>query len=240
MTSAHRPAINVLICHANPLIAYGLAAALRDQDDFTARVLDQDGHLAPADLLETDVLVADYPFAMAIAGGQHASLEGARARSPRIMVLSSNDGEWHVRSALDAGVLGYVVTSRPLQEIVEGVRALHRGLRHLCPVTAARMADSYTSQALTRREAEVLEALGTGVSNKVIAKQLGMEVGTVKSHLRSMMSKLNAHNRTEVVAISLTRGLTPGHARDADDERPISPMPAASARRTGRAAEMTA
>jgi len=240
VTSAHRPLINVLISHANPLIASGLAAALRDQDDFTARVLDPDGPLAPADLREIDVLVADYPFAMTIAGAQHAAIEGPPARAPRIMVLSSNDGEWRVRSALDAGVLGYVVTSRPLHEIVEGVRALHRGRRYLCPCTAARMADSYMSQALTRREAEVLKALGAGVSNKTIARQLGMEVGTVKSHLRSMMSKLNAHNRTEIVAIALTRGLTPRHAAHADDERRTAPMPPALAKRMGHVAEMNA
>ena len=242
MTSAYRPTISVLVSHCNPLIACGVASALRNQGDFNVLVEDHgdDPSTVDADLPEVDVLIADYQLAMNAAAARRDCLETRRASAPRIMVLSSSDGEWRVRSALDAGVFGYVVTSRPLHEIVEGVRSLHRGMRYLCPLAAARMAESYMSQQLTPREGEVLKVLGAGVSNKIIAKQLDMEVGTVKSHLRSMMSKLNAHNRTEIVAIALTRGLIPRHAPEAQDEPREASSPQVSTQRTLRVAELAA
>ena len=242
MTSANHSTISVLVSHSNPLIACGVSSALREQGDFLVLVERQLGDVTQGCTrqADVDVLIADYQLAMDTAIAQRESKHGQQHPSPKIMVLSSNDGEWRVRSALDAGVFGYVVTSRPLHEIVEGVRSLHRGTRYLCPLAAARMAESYMSQQLTPREGEVLKALGAGVSNKIIAKQLEMEVGTVKSHLRSMMSKLNAHNRTEIVAIALTRGLIPrGSAEAQQGARPAS-TPEPSNLRLDSVAELTA
>lgn len=242
MTSANHSTISVLVSHSNPLIACGVSSALREQGDFTVLIEPQLSDVPRSRTLaaDVDVLIADYQLAMDAAKAQRDSIGGRHGRSPKIMVLSSNDGEWRVRTALDAGVFGYVVTSRPLHEIVEGVRSLHRGTRYLCPLAAARMAESYMSQQLTPREGEVLKALGAGVSNKIIAKQLDMEVGTVKSHLRSMMSKLNAHNRTEIVAIALTRGLIPrGSVETRQGARPAS-APGPSNLRLDSVAELTA
>jgi len=242
MTSAIYPPIGVLVCHSNPLIACGVASALREQGDFRVLVEDpnDEDQRDRCDLVDVDVLIADYELAMGAATAQREGADGRSGRSPRIMVLSSNDGEWRVRSALDAGVFGYVVTSRPLHEIVEGVRSLRRGSRYLCPLAAARMAESYMSQQLTPREGDVLKALGAGVSNKIIAKQLAMEVGTVKSHLRSMMSKLNAHNRTEIVAIALTRGLIPRNSQDTEQMAHPTSASGNTSLRVERIAELTA
>jgi DNA-binding NarL/FixJ family response regulator len=226
MTASLPPTISVLVSHSNPLIACGVASALRDQGDFAVAVGDRIGGTShdARDPADVDVVIADYQFAVDAAQAQRACA-GPHGRLPKIMVLSSSDGEWRVRSALDAGVFGYVLSSRPLHEIVEGVRSLHRGMRYLCPLAAARMAESFMGQQLTPRESDVLKALGAGWSNKIIARQLTMEVGTVKSHLRSMMSKLNAHNRTEIVAIALTRGLIPRRMPQAqgDGQEPTVP-----------------
>jgi DNA-binding NarL/FixJ family response regulator len=242
MTSANHSTISVLVCHSNPLIACGVASALREQEDFEVFVESRLGDVLHgcASATDVDVLIADHQLAIDTARAQRDGENRQRGRPPRIMVLSSNDGEWRVRSALDAGVFGYVVTSRPLHEIVEGIRALHRGARYLCPLAAARMAESCMSQQLTPRESEVLQVLGAGVSNKIIAKQLDMEVGTVKSHLRSMMSKLNAHNRTEIVAIALTRGLIPRGGPQAREAARAAARPESSNLRLGSVAELTA
>ena len=112
-----------------------------------------------------------------------------------------------IRRAIEAGVHGYILLGGPLAELIEGATTLARGLRYLSRSVAQRMADSLTHTPLTSREIQVLSLVAVGESNKAIARELRIEMGTVKSHMTSIMSKLGATSRTQAAGIAATRGL---------------------------------
>jgi DNA-binding NarL/FixJ family response regulator len=193
--------ISVLVMHTEPLIAIGLAAALRQVPGFVVSV--HDGDDVPAEAV--DVIVADYQD-----GVQLASAPGMRApslKAARVLVMTTHDREHEVRLALEAGVHGYLLLGCPIQELLAGVGALGRGSRYLCLAVAQRMAESLTREALTPREADVLRLLVRGQCNKAIAKQLDIAVGTVKAHVKAIMGKLDASSRTQAASVAAQRGL---------------------------------
>lgn len=153
-------------------------------------------------LTDLDVVVADYDTALAIT----ADAEDPRA-VPRIMVVTQRDRESEIRQAIQQGVLGYVLIGCSLEEIVEGVLAVHRGQRHLSRLASQRVAETYMNQSLTGREQDVLRFLVVGCSNKMIASELEIAVGTVKSHVKAILDKLGANTRTEAAAVAARRGL---------------------------------
>jgi DNA-binding NarL/FixJ family response regulator len=214
----HDP-IRVLVMHAEPLIAVGLAAALRQVPGFSVQVHGSEG-LPPE---AVDVVVADYQD-----GVQLASAPGVRApglTTARVLVMTAHDREHDVRLALEAGVHGYLLLGCPIQELIAGVNALGRGSRYLCLAVAQRMAESLTREALTPREADVLRLLVRGQCNKSIAKQLEIAVGTVKAHVKAIMGKLDASSRTQAASVAAQRGLI-------DD---LLPDPSAISRHVGSA-----
>jgi DNA-binding NarL/FixJ family response regulator len=196
----HDP-IKVLVMHAEPLIAVGLAAALRQCPGFSVQVRDGDG--APADAI--DVIVADYQCGVQIASAP--DIRASSLKAARVLVMTTHDREHDVRLALEAGVHGYLLLGCPIQELIAGVRTLARGSRYLCLAVAQRMAESLTREALTPREADVLRLLVRGQCNKSIAKQLEIAVGTVKAHVKAIMGKLDASSRTEAASVAAQRGL---------------------------------
>jgi two-component system NarL family response regulator len=125
----------------------------------------------------------------------------------RILALTTHDREVEIRRAFEAGVHGYLLLGGPLSELLEGVEAVASGVRFLCRAVAQRMADSLTHATLTSRETEVLQLMASGESNKGIARKLQIEVGTVKSHMSAIMTKLGASSRTQAAGIAATRGL---------------------------------
>ena len=102
---------------------------------------------------------------------------------------------------------GYLLVGCSLDDLAAGVRAVHRGARHLSPQVAARLAESISIEPLTAREEEVLRLVVEGLCNKAIGRRLGIAVGTVKSHLKSTFDKLNVESRTQAVAVVERRGL---------------------------------
>ena len=208
MNSNDHDHVDVLVMHAEPLIAVGLAAALRQCPGFAVQVHGGDG--LPGE--GVDVIVADYQD-----GVQLASKPGMRAPSlkdARVLVMTTHDREHEVRLALEAGVHGYLLLGCPIQELIAGVSALARGSRYLCLAVAQRMAESLTREALTPREADVLRLLVRGQCNKSIAKQLEIAVGTVKAHVKAIMGKLDASSRTEAASVAAQRGLIDEPAAD--------------------------
>jgi DNA-binding NarL/FixJ family response regulator len=123
------------------------------------------------------------------------------------MALTSNDREADIRRAIEAGIHGYLLLGGPLSELIEGVTTVANGVRYLGRAVAQRVADSLTRSSLTSRETEVLRLVTTGESNKAIARQLNIELATVKSHMTAIMTKLNATSRTQAADIAATRGL---------------------------------
>jgi DNA-binding NarL/FixJ family response regulator len=202
MISPARTPFTVLTLHPDPLVRSGVVASLRAHPGFDAIDAEADD-LAGRPV---DVVIADDQQAMQLCNpAQRAGrmpLAGAR-----ILVLTANDREATIRKAIEAGVAGYLLFGCPLSELVEGVTTVAQGGRFLGRAVAQRMADSMTRMSLTGREADVLRFVVAGESNKVIARSLRIEVGTVKTHMSAILSKLNARSRTQAAAIAIQRGL---------------------------------
>jgi DNA-binding NarL/FixJ family response regulator len=193
----------ILVVHSDPILSAGIVAALRQHADFE---VSPEGADAVPHGTAIDVVVADYESAMRLTSGGERAAHRALAAA-RILALTSNDREADIRGAVEAGVHGYVLLGGPLSELVEAVTAVSHGVRYLGRSAAQRMADSLTRTSLTSRETEVLQLVVNGASNKAIARQLSIEVGTVKSHMTAIMTKLGAASRTQAAAIATTRGL---------------------------------
>lgn len=193
--------IRVLIAHVDPLIAAGLAAVLGKSHDIESVSPEQrprpgTGLRRPA----ADVVIADYDcgLRMIAAGG---------SLSRRVMILTHSDSEAKICHALEQGARGYVLLGCSLQELVDAVRSVHTGGISLGPRVASRIADRMKQQALTRREADILRHMMLGMSNKAIASRLTLAVGTVKTHVKSVLEKLDATSRTQAVSIAQRRGI---------------------------------
>lgn len=207
----------VFVMQHDPLLRVGLVAALREQPHLDVLVdLDATGSGAPA----IDVVVADYEHGMGLAqlGTRPPSPQLARAR---ILVVTGDDREADIRRAIEAGIHGYLLLGGALSELVEGVAAVAEGARFLGRSVAQRMAESLTHARLTSREIDVLQHVVAGASNKAIARQLQIELGTVKSHMSAIMTKLGATSRTQAAGIAASRGLV-------DEPTQASPMPVKS------------
>jgi DNA-binding NarL/FixJ family response regulator len=195
---------NILVMHPDPIVSAGLEAALGKQASFEVLVHGVDG-LGPDGSL-VDVVIADYGNAMRLTDGAVRRTHGLRDDA-RILVLTSNAREADIRRAIEAGVYGYLLVGGPLNDLIDAVNAVASGLRYMSRSVAQRMAESLTRTALTSREVEVLRLVATGQSNKIIARQLSIELGTVKSHMSTIMAKLEAGSRTEAARIAVSRGL---------------------------------
>jgi len=209
---------NILVMHQDPLLCAGVLAALRQHLPFSVFANDVD--TVAANGLRIDVVVADYGHAMHLADAVIRASYRPLAEA-RILALTSNDREVDVRRAIEAGIHGYVLLGGPLSELIEAVTTVANGVRYLCRSVAQRMADSLTRASLTSREIEVLRLVVAGESNKAIARHLQIEVGTVKSHMSAIMTKLGATSRTQAAGIAATRGLI-------EERAPLQPLPIAS------------
>ena len=193
----------IFVMHPDPLVCAGLAAALRPHSGFETFVDGVDD--THWELPRIDVVVTDYDNAMRLAGSAGGDQDASAAA--RTLVVTTNDREADIRRAIEAGIHGYILLGGPLSELVDGVTTVANGLRYLSRSVAQRMADSLTHTSLTSRELEVLSRVADGESNKAIARQLRIEMRTVKSHMTSIMSKLGATSRTQAAGIAATRGL---------------------------------
>ena len=192
--------IRILVLHRDPVAEAGLSVAFNNRSDFEVHAARD-----PERLSTVDVVVADYSQGVACAA--QFTGRGALGGAPKVVVVAGIDREWEIRCALELGVRGYLLIGCSLEELLEGVRAVHRGTRYLSPQVAARLAESISLEALTLREEQVLRLVVEGLCNKAIGRQLGIAVGTVKSHLKSTFDKLNVESRTQAVAVVERRGL---------------------------------
>ncbi len=196
--------LNVIVMHPDPIVCAGLVAALGRHANL--RMLVHGSDEAGSGVSPIDVVIADYSTAMFLADAD-ARRADPRLREASILALTSHDGEADIRRAIQAGVRGYILLGASVDELIDGVQALGNGARFLSPTAAQRMADSVARVTLTAREDDVLRLVATGRSNKEIARALGIELGTVKSHVSAIMGKLGAMSRTQAASIAVTRGV---------------------------------
>jgi DNA-binding NarL/FixJ family response regulator len=147
-----------------------------------------------------DVVIADYESGVRL-NRCEPELDG------RVLILTHADSEAKICNALAQGVRGYLLLGCSLQDLVAGVRSVYEGGVAVTPRVARRIVESLKQQALTPKETKVLRQMMLGRSNKVIAREFGVAVGTVKTHVKSILSKLDAVNRNEAVAIARRRGI---------------------------------
>ena len=131
----------------------------------------------------------------------------AEFEDARIIVLTSYDGDQDVYRALGAGVRGYLLKETVHTELIEAIRSVHAGRKFIPAGVARNLCEYFPDLALTPRETEILEYVASGLGNKEIGKRLGTAVGTVKAQVQSILSKLNARDRTHAVTIGLRRGI---------------------------------
>jgi two-component system NarL family response regulator len=214
MNQAGIERLTVLVMQHDPLLCAGVVSALRQHAGFDVLVAQVDDE--HVDLAGVDVVIADYSYSMCLAAAAtqmtHRPLSGAR-----VLTLTSNDREADIRRAIESGVHGYLLLGGALSELIESVTTVARGVRYLCRAVAQRMADSLARASLTTREMDVLRLVVIGESNKEIARRLHIELGTVKSHVSAIMTKLDASSRTQAASIAVTRGLV--------DPSELAPLP---------------
>ncbi len=156
--------------------------------------------------LRPDVVLMD--LRMPLQDGAEATREICRLDpAARILVLSTFDGDEDIHRALAAGAAGYLLKQDSGDDMVEAIRAVARGERWLSPEARRKLAAHDTQETLTERETEILDLLARGEANKEIAHFLQISENTVKTHLRSILGKLQARSRTEAVTVALRRGI---------------------------------
>lgn len=137
------------------------------------------------------------------------ALIAIRAESPeaRVIMLTTFEGDVEVQRALKAGARGYLLKSTPPKELVETIRRVHAGRKSIPQQIAANLAEHISDEALTEREVVVLRHVAEGNRNRDIASKLFISEETVKVHIKHIMDKLGASDRTQAVAIALRRGI---------------------------------
>jgi two-component system NarL family response regulator len=124
----------------------------------------------------------------------------------RIIILTTYGGDEDIFCSLKAGAKGYLLKDAPRQQILEAIRAVHAGERYLPAAIASKVAEHALQPELTGREREVLQGMTRGKSNKEIGAALSISEGTVKTHVKAILAKLDAVSRTEAVMIAAERG----------------------------------
>ena len=125
----------------------------------------------------------------------------------RVVMLTTSEGDAEIQRALGAGAQGYILKTMPPKDLVEAIRIVHSGKKRIPPAIAAHLAEHYADEDLTAREIEVLQQIAGGNRNRDIGERLFISEETVKVHIKHIMDKLGASDRTQAVAIALKRGI---------------------------------
>jgi DNA-binding NarL/FixJ family response regulator len=200
--------IRVLVADDHPVVRAGLGAVIAEQDDLELVAEAENGANAVALFRDHRPDVALMDLRMPVMDGVEA-IRTITTEFPdaRILALTTYEGDADIRRALEAGASGYLLKDMLLTEVLTAVRAVHRGERVIPIAVAARLAEFPERSDLTDREAEVLQLVARGLSNKEVARAIGRTDETVKIHLKNAFAKLAVADRTEAVTVALTRGL---------------------------------
>ncbi|USI72826.1 response regulator transcription factor [Sphingomonas morindae] len=205
---AHPDKIRILVVDDHPMLREGVRAVIETQPDLAIAAEAESGEAAITmfEHHRPDVVLMD--LQMPGMGGV-AAIEALRGAYPnaRIVVLTTYSGDAQAMQALRAGAAGYLLKSAMRKELLDTVRSVHAGGRHLTAEVATGIALHAAGDALSRREVEVLTLAAGGNSNKQIASRLGLSEDTIKGYMKVIYSKLGASDRTHAVTIAARRGM---------------------------------
>jgi DNA-binding NarL/FixJ family response regulator len=207
-TTAHSGVIRILTVDDHQLLREGIAAVLNGQTDMVLVGQAGNGREAIESFrsLRPDVTLMDLRMPD-MSGIEAISVIRSEFPNARIIVLTTYAGDVQAAAALKAGAAGYLLKSLVRKELLETIRVVHAGKRRVPAEIATEIAEHVADDALTEREIEVLRGVAAGKSNKVIAAELDISEGTVKTHMKSILPKLDASDRTHAVMIALKRGI---------------------------------
>ena len=198
----------ILIADDHAIVRMGLASLIGTQDGLEVIGDAEDGEAAVAKALKLkpDVVIMD--LMMPKKAGETATAEiHAALPDTKIVILTTFGTSDGIANALNAGASGALMKSAPNSQLVETIRAIARGERAISEDVERLMEEDPPAKALTPRQMEILDGLTRGLTNRDIAKELGIREDRVKGHVNTIFAKLGAANRTEAVAIALRKHL---------------------------------
>jgi len=200
--------IRVFSVDDHPLLHEGIATVIRNQPDMLLAGEASNGREAIRWFREhqPDVTLMDLRLPD-ISGIDAMIAILTEFPEARIIILTTFEGDAEIRRALEAGARNYMLKSMPPKELMDVVRQVYAGKKRILPEIAAHLAEHYSDENLTGREIEVLQQVASGSRNRDIADKLFITEETVKVHIKHIMEKLGATDRTQAVAISVRRGI---------------------------------
>ncbi len=208
MATMDSDTIRILLVDDHTILREGLAAVLNAVPGFEVVGQAADGKTALASFndLQPDVAIVD--LRMSPMDGVELT-KALREQNPnaRVILLTTYDTDEEVFRGLRAGAASYLLKDVDSSRLAETIRAVHAGRKEIPPEIAAKLADHVASETLTPRQEEVLRGVAEGKSNLEIAKALYVSEGTVKAHVKAILQKLGARDRTQAITIAIKRGL---------------------------------
>ena len=208
MAAVMQKKVRVILADDHPVVRDGLAAMVNQQPDMevVAEAGDGDAALTLFEQHHPDVMVLDLrmPKRDGLAVVQRVMEINPKAR---LLIMTTYDGDEDIFQCLSHGAKGYILKDAPRPEILSAIRAVSEDRPYTSSTVAAKALQRMTKPSLTERELDVLELVAQGRSNKDIARRLSITEGTAKTHVKSILTKLDAISRTEAVAVAHKRGL---------------------------------